>query len=198
MEVKFIVEKRYGGLKTFLHKCGSDVKIYNNSREDITENFPKLVSQAKEMSEEDFIIFGEIVDYSDLVPSGAETVVDYLNSKVSLDEMTLHVSDLLYLGSDLMDKPWSERRSALRKMSFPNNIKEIHALISTKAELDEVCDMVRKAPHSTGVVIKPYCRGYGKEYELVNDGCGKEESNAGEDTENTPNDEGFQPKIQSA
>lgn len=180
--MKYVVEKRYGGFPAFIHKCGSDVKISSADGKDITNNFPSIASQAESMSDDDFLLEGEIVDYSEAEPKGRERIETFLKKDEENKWMTFHVIDLLWHGDGSLEElPWWKRRAELRKMEFPANIQESHPLIADYHEVDEVVEMVRKSPHATGVVVRRYDSENRNRVELINHV--QKESDSGSDKE---------------
>lgn len=134
---KFAIEKKFKGVRVMLHKAGNNIKLYSHQKQDLSLDYPTIISEAKNLSNNNYIVDGIITNDQ---------------------KLRLYLFDILRLGKeDLVNRAWYERNSKLHSLRFGNLIREVNCIItdspshSIKA-IDLLCDM----PDSIGVVIKRY------------------------------------------
>ncbi len=133
-------EHKYDGFRTIISSDGHKIKIFTRRLEDVTHQFPDLVSFVDEgINAKKFIIDGEAVGYdsktSKYLPF--ESVSQRIKRKYGIDEISkkmpveLNVFDVLYFdGKSTIDLPFLERRKILK-----NIVKEIPKKIRLSTQL---------------------------------------------------------------
>ncbi len=123
-------EYKYDGLRTELHKKGSEIKIFSRGLEETTGNFPDIVSNFKKNYNFDSIIIdGESVPYNpdtgELFPF--QMVSKRRGRKYQLDEKSLEIPLVMFIfdilelnGKSLVNTPYPERRRILEE-NFKDN-----------------------------------------------------------------------------
>lgn len=117
-------ETKYDGFRTQIHKKGNEVKVFTRRMEDVTKQFPEIVSAVKKSVKADEVILdAEVVGYNPKTnyPLPFQKVSRRIKRKYDIREMTekipvrTYVFDILYLKESLLNKPLSERRKTLEK-----------------------------------------------------------------------------------
>ena len=165
---KYAVELKYDGFRGVLHKSGDVVKIFSDQGKDITEAFPTIVEEAKKLSDQDFILDGELVlyDSSGKHRSRAD-LIKFITSKEKQDDSGIiyHVFDIVYFGEDVSDLPWYARKELLGKLNWNKvkHIKEVRSVVvDNPDDLLRVAKAVSKPEFSEGAMIKDYYAPYPK------------------------------------
>lgn len=125
-----ILEYKYDGMRTQIHKRKDKFWIFTRRLENVTDQFPDLVKFAKEgIKAEECIIEGEAIgiDPKTNEPIPFQELSRRIQRKYDINLMVkkipvrIYLFDIVYLnGKNLFDKPYSERRKILEK-----SIKEI-------------------------------------------------------------------------
>lgn len=159
---KYAVEKKINGFRLVLVKNGDSVNLYSDEKRDITNKFPKLVSDAKQLTSKDIVLDGELLHGT----GGRSDLIKYVIGKQQLDDsqITYHVFDILKINDeDLSERPWNERKSILHSLSFTDKIREVKSImVDNKEEMEKAVVLVRKLKGSEGAVIKQYNGKYTK------------------------------------
>jgi hypothetical protein len=97
---KYAVEEKFNGFRGIAHKRGEEVKIFSDQGRDVTDAFPSVVSQLKELTSKDFIIDGELVLYENGKPAGRADLIKFVVGKEHPSDAGIiyHVFDIMYLG----------------------------------------------------------------------------------------------------
>jgi DNA ligase-1 len=128
-------EHKYDGFRTIISSDGKQIKIFTRRLEDVTNQFPDLVSFVKEgVIAKRFILDGEAVGYD--FSSGKylpfESVSQRIKRKYHIEELAkkmpveLNVFDILYFeGNSTIDLSFKERREILTKIirDMPKKIR---------------------------------------------------------------------------
>lgn len=164
---KFAMEKKYNGFRAILIKEGDKVKIFSDQKKDISKNFPSIRGEATQLSSKDFILDGELVykegNRSDLIKFivGKEKITD--------EKVDFLAFDCIYLGKDITDSPWNERKQQLHSLNFTEHIKEVNSIIvSKKKDAEKALKLLRNLNESEGAIIKKYDGKYKKGAESTN------------------------------
>ena len=130
---KYAIEKKYVGTRAVLIKSGHSIKIFSDTRLDVSTDYPDIASEVRKLSTKDFVL--------DAIGKDTQMVV----------------FDILYLGSDLTDRPWEQRKSLLHSLRFTDHIKEAHSIIIESAlDASKAISLLMNMDDSEGVVIKRY------------------------------------------
>lgn len=133
---KYIVEQQMSGYRCIVHKNNNIVRLYSESKEDITSKFPKIVSELKKCSTQDFILDSNLV----------------INNA---NDVTLYVFDIMNYNKDISMLQWSDRHKYLNKLKYSSTLKLIPShLVRNKEELTKFIDFVTNLNGSIGANIK--------------------------------------------
>lgn len=134
-------EYKYDGLRSQIHKKGSQVWIYSRGNEDQTDQFPDIVEAVKKsFSCDECILDGEAVPYNpetgELYPF--QTVSQRRGRKYDLDQvvkevpLTVFLFDVLYVdGESLVKEPYRDRRRKLEQLfTESDNFKLASQIVS--------------------------------------------------------------------
>lgn len=161
-----IVEEKFDGFHAVLHKKGSKVEIFTEENNNVTDAFPELVNEAKKLSEEDFIIEGELVAHDQTGKTlGRAPLIKYveaaINNKtlpkdVTGEEIIFHVWDLLYFGNrSLTDAQLYERKKAMNVLDWTKHIQRVDPhVVRNRAELISEIENVSAHEGSEGAMVK--------------------------------------------
>jgi hypothetical protein len=159
-KTSYAIEKKYNGFRAVIHKKGDEVKIFSDQGKDITFPFPTIVSQAKLLSADDFVVDCEFVPYIGSEPQGRSAASKYIGAvkshkDIDDSDVIFYAFDCLHLGNDLSGKAWSERKKELHSLNFTSNIKETHSVIvNSRDDALKAINMFKDMKGSEGVVIK--------------------------------------------
>jgi DNA ligase-1 len=111
-----VVEWKLDGARVQVHRSGDRVRVFTRNLRDITDGLPEVVSSARQVPAESFILDGEALLFG---PGGPERFQDSM-SRFGSDPspvaapLSAFYFDCLHLdGVDLIDRPLAERRAAL-------------------------------------------------------------------------------------
>jgi DNA ligase-1 len=110
------VEWKLDGARIQVHRSGSSVSIFTRTLDDVTARLPEIVEAALALGAQSFVLDGEAIA---LRPDGRPHPFQVTGSRFASRSghtvlLTPMFFDLLYLeGSDLLDRPGSERAEAL-------------------------------------------------------------------------------------
>ena len=120
------VEDKYDGIRAQLHRIDGRVQLFSRDLKEVTVSFPDVTVAAGALDHA-FLVDGE------LVPFRAGTVLDFAALQTRLGRVrpdaalrervpvVLVAFDLLHLdGTDLLERPLSERRAALEALRLPD------------------------------------------------------------------------------
>lgn len=161
---KPVVETKYDGFRVQCHKDGKKVSIFSRRMENVTMQFPDIVSLAREnINAKQCIIEGEAVAVDN---RGAPLPFQILSRRIqrkydiekTVEEIPLQVNlfELLYKdGKNFMDLSLDERWSALKKIVRETKNFHLASRITTKniKEAEEFYRSCIESGHE-GVIIK--------------------------------------------
>ena len=159
---KYALEKKYNGFRAILYKSAGSIGLYSDQKKDISSKFPTIISEAKKLSNKDFVIDSELV----LGEGGRAEIIKYVIGKEQLDDsqLQLHAFDIIHFGEeDLSSVPWHNRNSILHSLHFQPHIKEVNSIIvDSKIEAEKAIKLLRNMKRSEGAMIKSYTGKYTK------------------------------------
>jgi DNA ligase-1 len=142
------IEDKYDGIRAQLHLDADGPRLFSRDLNDVTVSFPEVAAAARTLGHR-LVIDGELVPYR------AGSVMDFASLQTRLgrvnpgDELLQQVPvvlvafDLLHLdGSDLLETPLRERRSALEALDLPGRTAE-RVLYSNLATARSAADVER-------------------------------------------------------
>jgi DNA ligase-1 len=115
---KAIVEWKLDGARIQVHRNGDRVALFTRNLRDVTGGLPEIVQAVLGYPGTSFILDGEVLLFG---PSGPEQFQDSMSRFGSIDAgggipLRAYYFDCLHLdGEDLVDRPLSQRRKALRR-----------------------------------------------------------------------------------
>ncbi|MSS74566.1 ATP-dependent DNA ligase [Candidatus Pacearchaeota archaeon] len=159
-------EHKYDGFRTLISSDGKNVNIFTRKLENVTLQFPDIVSFVKEyVKAKKFIIDAEAVGYDSTTGNYLpfESISQRIKRKYNISELAkkipveLNVFDVIYLdGESVVELPFKERRKILEKIieNFPKKIRIATQLItSDKKEADKFYKDALKIGEE-GIMIK--------------------------------------------
>jgi phosphoribosyl 1,2-cyclic phosphate phosphodiesterase len=152
---KYALEKKYNGFRGMISKFDNSVKIYSDQGKDISEHFKTAVSEAKKISNKDFILDCEIV-YKD---GGRSEIAKYITGKGEIPdkEISFHCFDIPHFDKDISELPWFERKQILHSLNFTPHIKEVSSIVAeTSEKARKAITLLRNLKGSEGAMIKRY------------------------------------------
>ncbi len=136
-------EHKYDGFRTLISSDGKNIHIFTRRLEDVTNQFPDIVSFVKEhVKAKKFIIDAEAVGYDSKTGKYLpfESVSQRIKRKYDIIDLSkklpieLNVFDVLYLdGNSVVELPFKERRKILDKIieDIPRKIRLATQLITS-------------------------------------------------------------------
>ncbi|MEM3841524.1 MAG: ATP-dependent DNA ligase [Candidatus Micrarchaeaceae archaeon] len=142
------VEQKYDGFRCQVHKDGKKVKMYSRNLEEITSMLPDIAKAVVSSIKADKAIFegealafnettGEFMPFQETIQRKRKHGVDTISESMPL---RLFSFDIMYLeGTDMLNKPYEERRKALEGIIPKNGSITTSSRIIAKSprELDE-------------------------------------------------------------
>ena len=95
------IEQKFDGFRGIAHKSGDVIHIFSDQGRDITDGFPTIAENIKQMSTKDFIIDGELVLFDDRgKPAGRADLIKFVVSKEKPSDKNVryYVWDIMHLG----------------------------------------------------------------------------------------------------
>lgn len=167
---EFLIEPRYDGIRSQIHKRGDAVKIFSVQGQQVQHGFPHLVQEILRSSQESFILDGELVKYKGNSRLSHREAASYLAQTPSFaseqdgrlpddSHFRLKVFDLLYLnGEDKTFLPLEERKRILEEF-----FEDTCRFRKVKYEKATACQLSPKAEAmatSEGTMLKRSDSGY--------------------------------------
>ncbi|WP_320776028.1 ATP-dependent DNA ligase [Streptomyces sp. CRN 30] len=118
------VEEKLDGIRVQVHRDGETVRIWTRTLEEITDRLPELVTAARELAEERFILDGEVIALDEEGrPRPFQETSGRVGSRVDVEAAARQVPvspvffDALSVdGRDLLDLPFTERHAELARL----------------------------------------------------------------------------------
>jgi len=110
-----VVEWKLDGIRVQVHRDGDDVRVFTRTLDDITARVPELVEAALSLPVTSVVLDGEAIALRpDGTPLPFQVTASRAASRTGPVPLTPCFFDLLHLdGTDLLDRPLSERRAVL-------------------------------------------------------------------------------------
>ncbi len=128
------IEYKYDGFRVQIHKSKNKVMLLTRRMEDVTKQFPDIISYLDEClaSDRDLIVEGEIVGYDmnedKYLPF--QKISQRIKRKYDIEKMVKEIPvevrlfDIIYFdGNSLLDTPFKERRKILENIVIPKKGK---------------------------------------------------------------------------
>ncbi len=159
-------EHKYDGFRTIISSDGKNIHIFTRRLEDVTLQFPDIVSFVKEnVKAKKFIIDAEAVGYDSKTGKYLpfESISQRIKRKYDIKDLAikfpveLKVFDLLYLdGQSTVELPFKERRKILEKVieNVPKKISVSTQLITDNEQSAEKFYLEALKIGEEGVMIK--------------------------------------------
>jgi len=163
----YLIEKKYDGVRTTIHKKDDEVKIFDNQGRDVTFLFPRMSVQAKELSVEDFVIDCGLVLYDGREPLKGEVVAKCLETAKSGKwsegrTVFFYAFDCIYHSKNIADLRLDERKKVLNGMNFTDNIKKAGSIVvRNREDAATAINIFKVMRESDGVVVKRLDGKYG-------------------------------------
>jgi len=174
--LQYQIELKWDGIRTQLIRCGDIVGLYTRTGDDISHTFPDIISAAKEISEQEFALDGELLTFTAGEVAPFNDLQQRLNRKkvssVMLNDYPAHLRlyDLLIDNAeDIRTLPLDERRRRLEAWHSRHGSgrMDLSSLITetTYSELQRIRHDARHQPQNgvEGLMIKrkdsPYIAG---------------------------------------
>jgi DNA ligase 1 len=118
------IEVKYDGFRIQAHKSDKMVQIFSRRMENVTSQFPDIVSMVRDLvSAKDCIIEGEAIAIKDGVPQPFQMLSRRIQRKYEIEKMVkeipvqVNLFDLIYLGKkSYMNEPLKKRWTELSKI----------------------------------------------------------------------------------
>jgi len=144
-------EEKYDGFRMQVHKDKSgEIKIFTRSLDNVTKQFPEIVSYVKEFVKGDtFLLDAEAVGYhkDTMKYRPFQDVSQRIKRKYDIEDMIkklpieLNVFDICYYdGKSLLDEPFQKRRNVIEKIvkNVPGKIKiAVHLITDSDKEAEK-------------------------------------------------------------
>ena len=141
------LEYKYDGFRLQVHKDIDHIRLFTRRQEDVTEQFPDVVAYIKEhVKAKSMIMDTETVGFS--TKTGRylpfQSISQRIKRKHNIQEIAqkfpveVNAFDLLYLdGTNMLKKPFRERREALKSMIKPEERKIVCSELLATADKKE-------------------------------------------------------------
>jgi DNA ligase-1 len=159
-------EVKYDGARVQIHKDGKEVTLYTRRLENVTKQFPEVVSAAQEnIKAKEAIIEGEIVAIQmlgDRTPRPFQDLSRRIKRKYNIPEIQkripveVNLFDVLYVnGEGKLETPFTERRRLLKSMINETTTFRLAEQLVTKSrsKAEEFYNKALKMKHE-GVMAK--------------------------------------------
>jgi DNA ligase-1 len=147
------VDTKLDGIRIQVHRSGPDVVVATRSLEVITDRLPEVVSVARSLPSERFVLDGEVLALSD---DGRPRPFQETASRTAMTagvHLTPYFFDVLHLdGEDLVDSPGRDRLAALDRL-VPEQHRVARLETADPAEAESFAADVLALGHE-GVVVK--------------------------------------------
>lgn len=136
------IEIKYDGFRVLINKKGNEIKIFSRRLEDVTRQFPDIVSWSRQLKAAECIVDGETVAYDAAKDKTLpfQQLSRRIQRKYDIEKMVneipiqVNLYDLIYLnGKSYMKEPLKERWAALKKIVKPSKNFKLAEHIETKS-----------------------------------------------------------------
>lgn len=159
-------EFKYDGMRMQIHKNDKEIKIFTRRLENITNQFPEVVENVKKyVNEKKVILDSEAVSYDKKTNKYLpfQSISQRIKRKYDIQKMSdqfpveVNVFDIInYKGKSIINKPFEERKSILKKIIKNMPKKIILAKSITTSDEKEVEEFYKEAIASgnEGLMVK--------------------------------------------
>ncbi|HEX6149579.1 ATP-dependent DNA ligase [Nocardioides sp.] len=161
------VDTKLDGIRIQVHRSGDDVVIATRSLDDITHRLPEVVTLARSLPADRFVLDGEALALDDdgrprPFQETASRTAMALPDGQSGTPVTAYFFDVLHLdGRDLLDAPGSERHAVLAELVPPESL--VPRVVTDDLDTAQKFTDAALAAGHEGVVVKsldaPYAAG---------------------------------------
>jgi len=138
------LEWKLDGARMQIHVLGSDVRVFTRSLDDITARVPEVVEAARRLGVSSIVLDGEVIALrADGRPHPFQVSASRFGSRLDVDRLraelplTPFVFDVLHVdGTDLLDRPFSERHATLAA-TVPSELRTPRIVTADLAEGEE-------------------------------------------------------------
>jgi hypothetical protein len=156
LEGEFLIEPKYDGVRTQIHKKDGTVRIFTDEGNGIENKFPHLTKDILSYNHESFILDGEIVKYKGNSRLSHKEVAGYIHEKNNPPDdshFKFKLFDILYLnGKDTTPLPLEQRKSLLEKNFSETNF--VHKVKYEKSNAEDLPSKIKSIATSEGAMIK--------------------------------------------
>lgn len=144
------IEDKLDGFRLQIHKKGNEIKLFTRNLENVTAQFKDVVEFIKNnVKGKEFILDAEAVGYDPKTThyTPFQNISQRIKRKYSIDDLIkkvpveLNVFDIIYYnGKNLLNEPFKKRRSLIKKIVKPEELKikiVDSAIIETEKEAQE-------------------------------------------------------------
>lgn len=160
------VEYKYDGFRLFIHKRNKEVLLFTRRLENVTKQFPEVVSYIqKSVKGHSFILDSEAVGYDRKTKryTTFQAISQRIRRKYNIEEMEktlpveINVFDILYYnGKSLLEEPFKKRSDLIRKIIHKHPYKIIPSKQIITKDISKAKEFYRKAlkDNQEGVMLK--------------------------------------------
>jgi len=160
------VEFKYDGFRMQIHKKNSEIKIFTRRLENVTKQFPEIISYVKKnIKGNSFIIDSEAVGYSPKTSKYLpfQNISQRIKRKYDIERMAkefpveLNIFDILYYnGKNMIKEDFKKRRDLLEKIvkPVPKKIVLAENIITSKEKEVEMFYKKSLAAGNEGLMLK--------------------------------------------
>ncbi|WP_329132055.1 ATP-dependent DNA ligase [Streptomyces sp. NBC_00670] len=137
------VEEKLDGIRVQVHRDGDTVRVYTRTLDDITERLPEVSAVARELTQERFVLDGEVLALDeDGRPRSFQETAGRVGSRVDVARAAAAVPvspvffDVLSVdGRDLLDLPFADRHAELARL-VPEPLRVRRTVVTGPEESD--------------------------------------------------------------
>ena len=147
------VEWKLDGIRIQVHRVGDDIRVFSRNLNDLTDRVPDVVAVVRSFDAERLVLDGEAMGFDeDGRPRLFQDTASWRDEAGAPTGLQPFFFDLLHVdGTDLIDRPLSERRERLVALAAP------HVMPGRRtADVDEAAEVLAEAVAAghEGVVVK--------------------------------------------
>ena len=161
-----IIEYKYDGFRTIIHKQGDKILLFTRSLENVTKQFPEIVEYIKKyVKGESFILDSEAVGYDKKTKEYKpfQHISQRIKRKYNIEKLQkelpveVNVFDILYYkGKSLLKEPFEKRTAIVRKIVENHPYKIICSKQITTSDEKKAKEFYKEAlkDNQEGIMIK--------------------------------------------
>jgi len=161
MSTAIAFEAKFDGLRLCLHKQDSQIKIFTEDKKrDRAPFLPSVVKDMKSLPCQSTILDSETVIWASGAPIPRHEMIKIVVSKTPLkdEDIRVNIFDCLYYnGKSLIDLPWKERQTYLKKVlqKDTKHLKRVvPCIVTDKRSFDRCYKQCTTYPGSEGLMAK--------------------------------------------